>query len=78
MCNAGTAVDTVILQINVHLHHDRAEEEAVVDGTIVDNEEVVVEVEGDVEVPKDKLMPHWCRRNQWGLNLSCNRDRFHP
>ena len=78
MCNAGTVVDTVILQINVHLHHDRAEEEAVVDGTIADDKEVVVEDEGDVEVPKDQLMPHWCRRNQWGLDLNCNRHRFHP
>ena len=58
MYNAGTAADMVILQINVHLHHDRAEGEVVVDGTIVDNEEVVMEVEGDVEVPKDQLMPH--------------------
>ena len=78
MYNAGTAVVTVILRINVHLHHDRAEEEAVVDGTIADDEEVVVEDEGDVEVPKDQLMPHWCRRNQWGLDLNCNRHRFHP
>ena len=41
------------MQINIHLHHDRVEGEAVVDGTIVDNEEAVVEEEGDVEVPKD-------------------------
>ena len=76
--NAGTAVVTVILRTNVHLHHDRAEGEAVVDGTTADDEEVVVEEEGDVEVPKDQLMPHWCRRNQWDLDLHCNRYRFHP
>ena len=78
MYNAGTVVDTVILQTNVHLHHDRAEGEAVVDGTTADDEEVVVEEEGDVEVPKDQLMPHWCHRNQWDLDLHCNRYRFHP
>ena len=63
MCNARIVVDMVILQINVHRHHDRAKGEVVVDGTIADNEEVVVEVEGGVEVPKDQLMPHWCRQN---------------
>ena len=58
MYSAGTAVDMAILQINVHLDHDKAEGKAVVDGTIADNEEVVMEVEGDVEVSKDQLMPH--------------------
>ena len=78
MFSARTTADMGISRTNVYLHHGSAEGEAVVDGTIMDNEEVVVEEEGDVEVPKDQLMPHWCRRNQWDLDLNCNRLRFHP
>ena len=43
---------------NVHLHRVKAEEEAVIDRIIVVDVEVVVEEEGDVEVPKRQLMSH--------------------
>ena len=61
--SAGIAMDTVISWINAHLHHVKVEVEAVIDGIIASNEEVVVEEEGDVEVSKDQLMPHWYRQN---------------
>ena len=38
----------------------------------------VEEDEGDVVIPRCQLMPHWYRRNQWDLDLNCNRLRFHP
>ena len=35
----------------------------------------VEEDEGDVVIPRCQPMPHWCRRNQWDLSLSCNKHR---
>ena len=52
---------TVTIQRNVYLHHVRAEVEAVVDGTITDD---VEDIKGDMQVPKDQLMPHWSHQNQ--------------
>ena len=41
-------------------------------------DEVKEDDEGDVVIPRCQPMPHWCRRNQWDLDLNCNRLRFHP
>ena len=58
--NVGIVKATVIRDRNVHLQHVRAQEEAVVDGLIADGvEDVMVDEEGDVQVPKDQLMPRW-------------------
>ena len=47
-----------------HLHRVKAEAEDVVDGVIADDvEDIMEDEEGDVQVPKDQLMPRGSHRS---------------
>ena len=79
MPNAIIAMGMVITLGNVHQHHEHhreAENICVVDGLLEDTKvDVEEEDEGDMLVPRCQPMPHWCRWNQQGLDLNCNRHK---
>ena len=53
------------------VHHTKAEAQDVVNGIIVEDvEDVMEDDEGDVQVPKDQLMPCGSCLSQQGLHLN--------